>query len=64
LEGRTPRTPVWMLTGWANEIGDSDPRLRLVCGVLAKPLDLDRLRTLLAGSLAAPAAPEPVAALH
>jgi CheY-like chemotaxis protein len=63
LEGRTPRTPVWMLTGWANEIGDSDPRLRLVRGVLAKPLDLDRLRTLLAGSLAAPPLPE-AAAVH
>jgi signal transduction histidine kinase/ActR/RegA family two-component response regulator len=63
LEGRTPRTPVWMLTGWANEIGDSDPRLRLVRGVLAKPLDLDRLRTLLAGSLVPPPEVE-AAALH
>jgi signal transduction histidine kinase/ActR/RegA family two-component response regulator len=55
LAGREDRPPVWMLTGWANEIGDSDPRLRTVRGVLAKPLDLDRLRTLLAGPLPAPA---------
>jgi signal transduction histidine kinase len=63
LEGRNPRTPVWMLTGWANEIGDSDPRLRMVRGVLAKPLDLDRLRTLLAGPMTPPPLPE-AAALH
>jgi hypothetical protein len=43
-----------MLTGWANEIGESDPRRQLVQGVLAKPLDLDRLRSLLSGSPAAP----------
>ena len=55
LAGREDRPPVWMLTGWANEIGDSDPRLRTVRGVLAKPLDLDRLRALLAGPLQAPA---------
>jgi signal transduction histidine kinase/ActR/RegA family two-component response regulator len=61
LSSRHPRTPVWMLTGWANEIGDSDPRLRTVRGVLAKPLELDRLRTLLAGPIAANAVPEPAA---
>jgi signal transduction histidine kinase/ActR/RegA family two-component response regulator len=57
LHSRSARTPVWMLTGWANEIGENDPRLQVVQGVLAKPLDLDRLRTLLAGSLSAPPAP-------
>jgi signal transduction histidine kinase/CheY-like chemotaxis protein len=45
-----PGTPVWMLTGWANEIGEGDPRLRYVRGVLAKPLDLDHLRSLLTAS--------------
>jgi signal transduction histidine kinase/ActR/RegA family two-component response regulator len=59
LAGRTPRPLVWMLTGWANEIGDSDPRLRTVRGVLAKPLDLDRLRALLAAPIAAPAPAQP-----
>jgi DNA-binding response OmpR family regulator len=48
LAERKPRTPIWMLTGWANEIGESDPRLSMVHGVLAKPLELDRLRALLA----------------
>jgi signal transduction histidine kinase/ActR/RegA family two-component response regulator len=60
LYARQPRTPVWMLTGWANEIGESDPRLQVVRGVLAKPLDLDRLRALLSGSLAAPQATAPL----
>ena len=50
-----PGTAVWMLTGWANEIGDSDPRRRYVRGVLAKPLDLEQLRSLLT------AAPQPTA---
>jgi CheY-like chemotaxis protein len=45
-----PGTQVWMLTGWANEIGEGDPRRRYVHGVLAKPLDLDQLRSLLATS--------------
>ncbi|HYS09341.1 MAG TPA: response regulator [Myxococcales bacterium] len=51
-------TPVWMLTGWANEIGESDPRRRYVRGVLAKPLDLEQLRSLL-GSSPKPTAPQP-----
>ena len=36
-----------MLTGWANEIGEGDPRRAVVRGVLGKPLDLDRLRAVL-----------------
>jgi len=59
-----PGTPVWMLTGWANEIGESDPRRRYVRGVLAKPLDLDQLRSLLVTS-PGPTAPQPDAsAMH
>jgi CheY-like chemotaxis protein len=59
-----PGTPVWMLTGWANEIGESDPRRRYVNGVLAKPLDLDELRSLLATS-PGPTTPQPNAsAIH
>ena len=50
-----PNTSVWMLTGWANEIGESDPRRRYVRGVLAKPLELEQLRSLLT------AAPQPTA---
>src|ERR671934_272575 len=59
-----PGTAVWMLTGWANEIGESDPRRHYVRGVLAKPLDLEQLRSLLTPS-PQPTAPEPNAsALH
>ena len=47
IQRLAPGTPVWMLTGWANEIAESDPRRALVRGVLAKPLDLDQLRSLL-----------------
>ena len=47
LGRQSPGTQIWMLTGWANEIADSDPRRELVRGVLAKPLDLDQLRALL-----------------
>jgi CheY-like chemotaxis protein len=43
-----PGLPIYLLTGWANEIGEHDPRLQGVRGVLAKPLDLDELRTVLA----------------
>jgi signal transduction histidine kinase/ActR/RegA family two-component response regulator len=46
-----PRTAVWMLTGWANEIADADPRRKLASGVLGKPLDLERLRSVLASPL-------------
>jgi CheY-like chemotaxis protein len=55
-----PGTAVWMLTGWANEIAEGDPRRRFVTGVLAKPLDLDQLRSLLSGS-PQPTTPEPSA---
>jgi hypothetical protein len=48
-----PGTPVWMLTGWAHEIGSGDQRRRLVEGVLAKPIDLEELRELLAEPAAA-----------
>jgi two-component system cell cycle sensor histidine kinase/response regulator CckA len=43
----SPGTRVYMLTGWANEIGATDVRRRLVRGVLAKPLDLHALKMLL-----------------
>jgi len=42
-----PSTRVWLLTGWANEISEHDPRLGDVQGVLGKPLDLEQLRSLL-----------------
>ena len=42
-----PTMRIWLLTGWANEISEHDPRLTDVQGVLGKPLDLDQLRSLL-----------------
>ena len=47
LQRIAPETRVWLLTGWANEISEHDPRLAGVRGVLGKPLDLERLRALL-----------------
>jgi two-component system cell cycle sensor histidine kinase/response regulator CckA len=38
---------VYMLTGWANEIASGDPRRKLVVDILAKPIDLDRLDSVL-----------------
>jgi two-component system, cell cycle sensor histidine kinase and response regulator CckA len=49
-----PGLPIYLLTGWANEIGEHDPRLRAVRGVLAKPLDLDELRAILSGARGPP----------
>jgi hypothetical protein len=43
-----PDLCIYMLTGWAREISAEDPHQKLVRGVLGKPLDLDRLRWLLA----------------
>ena len=42
-----PGIRIWLLTGWANEISEQDPRLTDVQGVLGKPLDLEQLRSLL-----------------
>jgi signal transduction histidine kinase/CheY-like chemotaxis protein len=47
IQRLAPDTAVWMLTGWANEISETDPRRQFVRGVLAKPLDMDELRSLL-----------------
>jgi signal transduction histidine kinase/CheY-like chemotaxis protein len=42
-----PAARIWLLTGWANEISEHDPRLADVQGVLGKPLDMDELRSVL-----------------
>ena len=59
-----PGTPVWMLTGWANEISEQDPRRQFVRGVLAKPIDLDQLRNLLSVPVPAPEPDGGAEALH
>lgn len=55
-----PGTRIWLLTGWANEISEQDPRLADVQGVLGKPLDLDQLRSLLSD----PQGPTPTPSEH
>jgi signal transduction histidine kinase len=48
-----PGTTVFMVTGWAQQIADDDPRRRWVKGVLEKPMTLQRLRDLLSLELGA-----------
>ena len=64
IQRLAPGTPVWMLTGWANEISEKDPRRQFVRGVLAKPIDLDQLRLLISAPRPAPPTDEGAAALH
>ena len=52
IQSIAPGCRIYMLTGWAAEIGASDPRRRHVLGVLAKPLDLRELEAVLDGSSA------------
>lgn len=47
LAAIAPATRVALVTGWAEEIPVDDPRRRHVARVLAKPLDVDDLRTAL-----------------
>ena len=43
-----PGTRIYLLTGWAREIARDDPRRKLVAGVLAKPVDLEHINSLIA----------------
>jgi CheY-like chemotaxis protein len=38
-----PATPVWLVTGWAQELAQEDPRRATVAGILPKPLDVREL---------------------
>jgi signal transduction histidine kinase/CheY-like chemotaxis protein len=51
IQDVAPGTTVYMLTGWAQEIADDDPRRKWVKGVLEKPMNLGDLRDLLANEL-------------
>ncbi len=42
-----PETPVYLVTGWAREIPETDPRRALVRGVLKKPVDVSQVKGLL-----------------
>ena len=43
----SPTTPIYMISGWANEIDAKDPRRGLVAGVIAKPVSIEMLRSVL-----------------
>jgi CheY-like chemotaxis protein len=45
---RAPGVRLFLITGWAREIGPDDARRGLVDGILPKPLPVDALRALLA----------------
>jgi signal transduction histidine kinase len=51
-----PGTRVVLITGWAREIPENDPRRAIVAGVEPKPLEIGRIRRLLA--------PTPAEAAH
>jgi signal transduction histidine kinase/ActR/RegA family two-component response regulator len=51
-----PESRFLLLTGWAQEIAQDDPKRRLVDGILAKPLDLPALRRVLDDRLGEPVA--------
>jgi CheY-like chemotaxis protein len=48
IQNIAPGTSIYVLTGWAQQIREDDPRRGWVKGVLEKPMDLERLRDLLA----------------
>jgi signal transduction histidine kinase/CheY-like chemotaxis protein len=53
IQKLAPGTIVYMLTGWAQQIKDDDPRRQWVKGVLQKPMDPGTMRDLLADELIA-----------
>jgi len=51
IQKLAPGTTVYMLTGWAQQINQDDPRRQWVKGVLQKPMDPEMMRDLLAHEL-------------
>lgn len=47
IQKLAPGTKVYLLTGWAQQIAEDDPKHAFVSGVLPKPMNLDRLRAIL-----------------
>ena len=45
----SPGTRLYVVSGWAREVPDDEPRQAHVDGMLAKPIDVGALRRLLAG---------------
>jgi len=53
---RHPAMPIFMVTGWANEFATADSRPGMVDAVIAKPVEIDELRALIARTVPRPAA--------
>jgi CheY-like chemotaxis protein len=53
-----PATPVYLVTGWAQELGPDDPRRANVAGILPKPIDVGELGRIVRGAGSEPLARE------
>jgi len=52
---RHPAMPIFMVTGWANEFVSAESRPGSVDGVIAKPVEIDELRAIIARTALLPA---------
>jgi signal transduction histidine kinase/ActR/RegA family two-component response regulator len=52
IKGMAPSMRVYLLTGWGEQIAEDEPRRSLIAGVLSKPVNLKRIRSILAPSKA------------
>jgi signal transduction histidine kinase/ActR/RegA family two-component response regulator len=59
---RHPEMRIFMVTGWANEFVSAESRPGSVDGVIAKPVEIDELRSLIARASLPAATPRPEAA--
>lgn len=48
LRGMTPGVAIYLITGWAQEIPPDEPRRALIDGLIAKPVNLERLEKIIA----------------
>ena len=48
IKGLAPSMRVYLLTGWGEQIAEDEPRRSLSAGVLPKPVNLKRIRSILA----------------
>lgn len=47
IHGLAPSMRVYLLTGWGEQIAEDEPRKQLVAGILPKPVNLKRIRSIL-----------------
>jgi CheY-like chemotaxis protein len=48
IRGLAPSMRVYLLTGWGEQLAEDEPRKHLVAGILPKPVNLKRIRSILA----------------